>query len=87
MRDTKSRFLISGESFSAIARQPSGSVIALQLNLNEEGARQEASKSLKAAFSRAKRKCRIMSGDGTGAYVSRRAGKATHLWVTVLEGI
>lgn len=84
MKVFKSRFLIAGESFSAIARRPTGSLIMLQLNLSEEDARQEVSKSLKAAFSRAKRKCRIMSGDGAGAYTSRRAGKATHLWVTVL---
>ena len=84
MNQRNSRYLTSGESFSAIARRPSGSVIVLQLNLSEEGARQEVSKSLKAAFSRAKRKCRVMSGDGAGVYESRRAGKGTHLWVTVL---
>lgn len=84
MKDSNSRYLIEGESFSAIARRPTGSVVILQLNLNEESARQEVSKSLKAAFSRVKRKCRVMSGDSAGGYESRRVGEATHLWVTVL---
>lgn len=84
MKERNSRYLTTGESFSAIARRPSGSVIVLQLNLNEEGARMEASKSLKAAFSRAKRKCSIKSGDAIAAFELRRTGAATHLWVTVL---
>ncbi|KAF6677120.1 hypothetical protein [Pantoea sp. EKM20T] len=84
MKERNSRYLMTEESFSAIARRPSGSVIALQLNMKEEDARQEVSKSLKAAFSRAKRKCCIKSGDGDAAFMTRRAGAATHLWVTVL---
>jgi len=84
MKERYSRYLTAGESFSAIARRPSGSVIALKLNLSEEGARQEVSKSLKAAFSREKRKCCLQSGDGVAAFATRRAGEATHLWVTVL---
>lgn len=84
MKESNSRYLTAGESFSAIARRPTGSVIALQLNLSEEGALQEVSKSLKAAFSRAKRKCCVKSGDEQAAFESRRAGEATHLWVRVL---
>ncbi|MCX0498988.1 hypothetical protein [Erwinia billingiae] len=84
MKERNSRYLIAGESFSAIARRPPGSIIVLQLNLSEEGARVEVSKSIKAAFSRAKRKCSLKSGDGLAAFKSRRAGEATHLWVTVL---
>lgn len=84
MRVFKSRYLIAGESFSEIARRPAGSVVRLQLNLSEEGALPEVSKSLKAAFSRAKRRCSVKSGNGAAAFESRRAGEATHLWVTVL---
>ena len=84
MKERNSRYLTAGESFSAIARRPSGSVIALQLKLSEEGARQEVSKSLKAAFSRAKRKCCIKSGNNMAAFTTRKAGEGTHLWVTVL---
>jgi hypothetical protein len=84
MKERQSRYVTGGESFSKIARRPTGSVVRLQLNLSEEGALLEVSKSLKAAFSRAKRRCSVKSGNGVAAFDSRRAGEATHLWVTVL---
>lgn len=84
MKGRSSRYLISEESFSSIARRPPGSVVCLELNLAEEGALREVSKSVKSAFSREGRLCQVAAGCKTNAFTSRRAGAATHLYVTVL---
>lgn len=82
-----SRYLMNGESYSAIARRPAGEIISLALNTREEDAGREASKSLKSAFSREGRSCAIRSGSVRQAFPGRRppAGEhTTHLWVEIL---
>lgn len=85
MSNRNSRYVCGVVSFSAIARMDPGQVICLELNLNENDARGEVSKSLKAAFSRAGRRCRLTSGTAAGEFTRRRAGTATHLYVRVDE--
>ncbi len=80
-----SRYVCGVVSFSAIARMDPGKVICLELNPDENDARSEVSKSLKAAFSRAGRRCRLTSGTAAGEFTRRRAGTATHLYVRVDE--
>jgi hypothetical protein len=56
----------------------------LCLNPGLEEALREASKSLKSAFSRSGRKCRLSAGTAEGPFAGRRQGTATHLFVAVL---
>ena len=80
-----SRYVWGNVSFSLIAKMAPGQVVCLALNLDENDAQREASKSLKAAFSRAGRRCRLTSGTAAGEFTRRRAGTATHLYVRVYE--
>lgn len=67
MKGRQSRYVTGGESFAEIARLPSGAVVRLCLNTGLEDALREASKSLKSAFTRSGRKCRLSAGTGQGA--------------------
>lgn len=62
MKGRQSRYVTGGESFAEIARLPSGAVVRLCLNTGLEDALREASKSLKSAFTRSGRKCRLSAG-------------------------
>lgn len=68
MKGRQSRYVTGGESFAEIARLPSGAVVRLCLNTGLEDALREASKSLKSAFTRSGRKCRL----GTVAKLAMR---------------
>nr|AYU68786.1 hypothetical protein D0368_00019 [Escherichia coli] len=61
-----------------------GAVVRLCLNTGLEDALREASKSLKSAFTRSGRKCRLSAGTAQGPFTGRRQGVATHLFVSVL---
>ncbi|HED4271367.1 hypothetical protein [Klebsiella oxytoca] len=80
-----SRYVWGNVSFSAIAKMAPGQVVCLALNPDEKDALSEVSKSLKAAFSRAGRKCSLTSGTAAGEFTRRREGTATHLYVRVSE--
>ncbi|HFD6849746.1 hypothetical protein [Enterobacter hormaechei] len=84
MKGRQSRYVTGGESFAEIARRPGGTVVMLCLNTGLEDALREASKSLKSAFSRSGRKCRLSAGTAEGPFTGRRQGTATHLFVAVL---
>ncbi|UKJ23764.1 hypothetical protein L6Y89_22525 (plasmid) [Enterobacter mori] len=84
MKGRQSRYVTGGESFAEIARRPGGTVVMLCLNTGIEDALREASKSLKSAFSRCGRKCRLSAGTAEGPFPGRRQGTATHLFVAVL---
>ncbi|HBQ5109305.1 TPA: hypothetical protein L7434_004783 [Klebsiella pneumoniae] len=84
MKGRRSRYVTGGESFAEIARRPGGTVVMLSLNTGLEDALREASKSLKSAFSRSGRKCRLSAGTVEGPFTGRRQGTATHLFVVVL---
>lgn len=86
MKGRQSRYVTGGESFAEIARLPSGAVVRLCLNTGLEDALREASKSLKSAFTRSGRKCRLSAGTAQGPFTGRRQGVATHLFVSVPEG-
>ncbi|WP_252097286.1 hypothetical protein, partial [Escherichia coli] len=79
MKGRQSRYVTGGESFAEIARLPSGAVVRLCLNTGLEDALREASKSLKSAFTRSGRKCRLSAGTAQGPFTGRRQGVATHL--------
>lgn len=85
MSKRRSRYILAGKSFSEIARMPIGSKEVIQLNTEEVDAHREVSKSLKAAFSRTDRKCKIVAGTATGEFYFRREAQATHIYVTVLS--
>ncbi|EBI8251075.1 hypothetical protein BJH44_004458 [Salmonella enterica subsp. enterica serovar Bredeney] len=78
MKGRHSRYVTGGESFAEIARLPAGTVVMLCLNTGLEEALREASKSLKSAFSRRYRKCRLKAGTAEGPFTT-----ATHLFVAV----
>ncbi|WP_407437633.1 hypothetical protein [Lelliottia sp.] len=80
----QSRYVTSGESFAEIARLAAGTVAVLRLNPDAGEALREVSKSLKSAFSRSGRKCRLSAGTAEGPFSGRRQSTATHLFVTVL---
>ncbi|CAM8681459.1 MULTISPECIES: hypothetical protein [Leclercia] len=84
MKGRQSRYVTGGESFAEIARRPVGTVVMLSLNTGLEDALRETSKSLKSAFSRSGRKCRLSAGTAGGPFTCRRQGTATHLFVAVL---
>lgn len=84
MRGRQSRYITGGESFAEIARRPAGTVVALMLNPGLEDALREASKSLKSAFTRSGRKCRLSAGTAKGPFSGRRQGVATYLFMSVL---
>ena len=84
MKGRRSRYVTGGESFAEIARRPGGTVVMLCLNPGLEEALREAPKSLKSAFSRSGRKCRLSAGTAEGPFAGRRQGTATHLFVAVL---
>ncbi|HED2436040.1 TPA: hypothetical protein R4Y37_005385 [Citrobacter freundii] len=84
MKGRQSRYVTGGESFAEIARRPAGTVVMLCLNTGLEDALREASKSLKSAFCRSGRKCRLSAGTAEGPFNGRRHGVATHLFVSVL---
>ena len=84
MKGRQSRYVTGGESFAEIARRPGGTVVMLCLNPGLEEALREASKSLKSAFSRSGRTCRLSAGTAEGPFAGRRQGTATHLFVAVL---
>ncbi|HFI5893048.1 TPA: hypothetical protein ACGRQX_003263 [Escherichia coli] len=67
MKGRQSRYVTGGESFAEIARRPGGTVVMLCLNSGLEEALREASKSLKSAFSRSGRKCRLSAGAAVNA--------------------
>ena len=62
MKGRQSRYVTGGESFAEIARRPAGTVVILSLNTDLEDALREVSKSLKSAFCRSGRKCRLSAG-------------------------
>ncbi|MDR7345358.1 hypothetical protein J2X14_003805 [Pantoea alhagi] len=84
MKRRQSRYVNGGESFAEIARRPAGTVVMLSLNTGLEDALREASKSLKSAFTRSGRKCRLSAGTAKGPFCGRQQGVATHLFVAVL---
>lgn len=84
MRGRQSRYVTGGESFAEIARQTAGTVTVLRLNPDAGEALREVSKSLKSAFSRSGRKCRLSAGTAEGPFSTLRESRATHLYVTVL---
>ncbi|EOT1182424.1 hypothetical protein ACNKCI_004002 [Cronobacter sakazakii] len=84
MRGRQSRYITGGESFAEIARRPTGTVVVLSLTPGVTEALQEVSKSLKSAFSRSGRKCRLSAGTAEGPFTGRPHGVATHLFVSVL---
>lgn len=86
MKGRQSRYVTGGESFAEIARRPAGTVVMLRLNPEVGEALREASKSLKSAFSRSGRKCRLSAGTAEGPFSALRESRATHLFVTVLQG-
>lgn len=84
MKGRQSRYVTSGESFAEIARQTAGTVAVLRLNPDAGEALREVSKSLKSAFTRSGRKCRLSAGTAEGPFSTLRENRATHLYVTVL---
>ncbi len=87
MKGRQSRYVTGGESFAEIARLPSGAVVRLCLNTGLEDALREASKSLKSAFTRSGRKCRLSAGTAQGAVYRTPAGRGhTSLRLGTLRG-
>lgn len=84
MKRRQSRYVTGGDSFAEIARLPAGTEVMLCLNTGFEEALREVSKSLKSAFTRSGRKCRLSAGRAEGPFSGRRQGTATHLFVSVL---
>ncbi len=77
MKGRQSRYVTGGESFAEIARLPSGAVVRLCLNTGLEDALREASKSLKSAFTRSGRKCRLSAGTAQGPFTGRHCCKVS----------